>query len=142
MGAVANLRPDLFKSIIAPVPFVDVINTMLDDTIPLTIFEYREWGNPNIEEEFQWMMEYSPYDNVTEKDYPHILVTAGLNDSRVPYWEPAKWTAKLRVLKTDNNILLLKTQMSSGHGGKSGRYESLKEMAFYFAFLLDTLKIL
>lgn len=142
MGAVANLRPDLFKSIIAPVPFVDVINTMLDDTIPLTIFEYREWGNPNIEEEFQWMMEYSPYDNVTEKDYPHILVTAGLNDSRVPYWEPAKWTAKLRVLKTDNNILLLKTQMSSGHGGKSGRYESLKEMAFYFAFLLDTMKIL
>jgi len=140
MGAVTNLRSDLFNSVIALVPFVDVINTMLDETIPLTTFEFKEWGNPNIKEEFQWMIEYSPYDNVIEKNYPHILVIAGLNDPNVPYWEPAKWTAKLRALKTDDNILLLKTRMSSGHGGKSGRYEKLKDSAFIYAFILDMLK--
>lgn len=141
MGAVANLRPDIFKSVVALVPFVDVINTMLDDTIPLTTFEYREWGNPNIEEEFQWMIEYSPYDNVAKKDYPNILISAGLNDPNVQYWEPAKWTAKLRAIKTDDNILLLKTRMASGHGGRSGRYDAIRDVAFYYAFILDTIGV-
>lgn len=140
MGAVVNMRPDLFNTVVAHVPFVDVINTMLDETIPLTVVEYEEWGNPNDKTYFDYMLSYSPYDNVEAKDYPNILITAGLNDPRVQYWEPAKWTAKLRELKTDNNTLLLKTNMGAGHGGASGRYEAMKEYAFEYAFVLDKLK--
>lgn len=140
MGAVVNMRPDLFNTVVAHVPFVDVINTMLDETIPLTVVEYEEWGNPNDKVYFDYMLSYSPYDNVEAKNYPNILVTAGLNDPRVQYWEPAKWTAKLRELKTDDNTLLLKTNMGAGHGGASGRYEAIKEYAFEYAFVLDQLK--
>ncbi|MFX0126274.1 MAG: S9 family peptidase, partial [Candidatus Hodarchaeota archaeon] len=140
MGAVTNMRPELFKVMVTRVPFVDVINTMLDPTIPLTVMEYEEWGNPEQKDYFDYMKVYSPYDNVENKDYPHILITAGLNDPRVQYWEPAKWTAKLRALKTDNHRLLLKTDMGSGHAGKSGRYEYLKEIALQYAFILDILK--
>ena len=139
MGAVINMRPDLFKVVVADVPFVDVLTTILDTSLPLTILEWEEWGNPNQKEYYDYIKSYSPYDNVTAKDYPALLITAGLNDSRVKYWEPAKWTAKLRELKTDNNLLLLKTNMSAGHGGASGRYESLKEIAFEYAFVLDRL---
>jgi oligopeptidase B len=138
MGAVTNMRPDLFRTVIAGVPFVDVINTMLDPSIPLTVIEYEEWGNPNDPVYYEYMKSYSPYDNVQAKAYPHILVTAGLNDPRVQYWEPAKWVAKLRRMKTDNNRLLLKTNMGAGHAGASGRYDYLKEIAFEYAFLLDT----
>jgi oligopeptidase B len=141
MGAVANMRPDLFEAVIAYVPFVDVINTMLDSTIPLTVIEYEEWGDPNEKTYYDYMLSYSPYDNVRAQDYPNMLITAGLNDPRVQYWEPAKWTAKLRTLKTDSNRLLLKTNMGAGHGGASGRYEELKEDAFYYAFILDVLDI-
>ncbi len=141
MGAVTNMRPDLFKVVIANVPFVDVVNTMLDASIPLTVIEYEEWGNPNKKEFFDYMLSYSPYDNVTAKAYPNILITAGLNDPRVQYWEPAKWTAKLRTLKTNDNRLLLKTNMGAGHSGKSGRYEKLHTVAFDYAFMLDTLGI-
>jgi oligopeptidase B len=137
MGAVVNLRPDLFKAVVADVPFVDVVTTILDPTLPLSVLEWEEWGNPNDKTYYDYMKSYSPYDNVTAKDYPAMLITAGLNDSRVSYWEPAKWTAKLRDLKTDTNVLLLKTNMGAGHGGASGRYESLKEIAFDYAFLLD-----
>lgn len=140
MGAVVNMRPDLFNTVVAHVPFVDVMNTMLDETIPLTVVEYEEWGNPNDKTYFDYMLSYSPYDNVEAKDYPNILITAGLNDPRVQYWEPAKWTAKLRDMKTDNNTLLLKTNMGAGHGGASGRYEAMKEYAFEYAFVLDKLK--
>lgn len=136
MGAVANMEPSLFNGIIAQVPFVDVVTTMLDDTIPLTTGEYDEWGNPNEEEYYHYMKSYSPYDNIEVKEYPNILITTGLHDSQVQYWEPAKWTAKLRDLKTDTNLLLLKTDMSSGHGGASGRFESLKEDALEYAFIL------
>ena len=139
MGAVVNMRPDLFKAVVAHVPFVDVINTMLDASIPLTVIEYEEWGNPNLEKYYHYMKSYSPYDHVQAKDYPNMLITAGLNDPRVQYWEPAKWTAKLRALKTDNNLLLLKTNMGAGHGGASGRYDYLKEIAFEYAFILDML---
>lgn len=139
MGAVMNLRPDLFKVVIADVPFVDVVTTILDPDLPLSVLEWEEWGNPNEKSYYDYMKSYSPYDNVEAKDYPHILITAGFNDSRVAYWEPAKWTAKLRDLKTDNNRLLLKTNMGAGHGGASGRYDSLKEIAFEYAFLLDQL---
>ena len=139
MGAVINMRPDLFKAAIADVPFVDIVTTMLDTSLPLTVIEWEEWGNPNDKIYYDYMLSYSPYDNVKSHDYPHILITAGLNDSRVKYWEPAKWTAKLREMKTDNNILLLKTNMGAGHGGASGRYESLKEIAFEYAFILDRL---
>ncbi len=139
MGAVVNLRPDLFGCVVASVPFVDVINTMLDDTIPLTTFEYEEWGDPRIEEQFEWMMEYSPYDNVERKDYPPLLITAGYNDPRVQYWEPAKLTARLRRMKTDQNPLLLKTKMETGHFSSSGRYDYMKDYAFNYAFILDTL---
>jgi len=138
MGAVVNLRPDLFRAILAHVPFVDVMNTMLDDSIPLTVIEYEEWGNPNDKEYFDYMLSYSPYDNVESKDYPAMLVTAGLNDPRVQYWEPAKWVAKLRATKTDARPLLLRTNMGAGHGGASGRYGALRETAFEWAFLLDT----
>jgi len=139
MGAVINLRPDLFKAVIADVPFVDVLTTILDTSLPLTAIEWDEWGNPNNKVYYDYIKSYSPYDNVEAKEYPDLLINAGLNDSRVQYWEPAKWTAKLRELKTDNNILLLKTNMGAGHGGASGRYESLKETAFDYAFLLDRL---
>ncbi len=139
MGAVLNMRPELFKAAIADVPFVDIVTTMLDTSLPLTVIEWEEWGNPNDKIYYDYMLSYSPYDNVKSQDYPHILITAGLNDSRVKYWEPAKWTAKLQEMKTDNNILLLKTNMGAGHGGASGRYESLKEIAFEYAFILDRL---
>ncbi|MFX1517207.1 MAG: S9 family peptidase [Promethearchaeota archaeon] len=141
MGAVVNMRPELFSVVVTRVPFVDVINTMLDPTIPLTVMEYEEWGNPEEKEYYDYMKSYSPYDNVEKKEYPHLLITAGLNDPRVQYWEPAKWTAKLRAMKTDSNRLLLKTDMGSGHAGKSGRYEYLKEIALHYAFILDTLQI-
>jgi oligopeptidase B len=137
MGAVVNLRPDLFHAVVADVPFVDVVTTILDDSLPLSIMEREEWGDPNDKIYYDYMKSYSPYDNVEAKDYPNLLITGGLNDSRVSYWEPAKWTAKLRSLKTDNNQLLLKTNMDAGHSGASGRYESLKEVAFEYAFLLD-----
>lgn len=137
IGAVVNMAPDLCHIAVADVPFVDVMNTMLDASIPLTVIEYEEWGNPNEKEYFDFMMSYSPYDNVTAKAYPHMLITGGLNDTRVQYWEPAKWTAKLRALKTDTNRLLLKTNMGAGHGGSSGRYDYLKEIAFEYAFILD-----
>ncbi len=139
MGAVTNMRPDLFHAVVAHVPFVDVVNTMLDSSIPLTVTEYEEWGNPNDKVYYDYMQTYSPYDNVEAKDYPNLLIIAGLNDSRVQYWEPAKWTAKLRALKTDDNLLLLKTEMESGHGGPSGRYDYLKEITFKYAFILDVL---
>jgi oligopeptidase B len=137
MGAVANLRPDLFKAIVADVPFVDVINTMLDASLPLTAQEWEQWGNPNLPEQYAYMRNYSPYDNVGARAYPWMLVTTSLNDSQVMYWEPAKWVAKLRSLKTDQNPLYLKTNMAGGHGGSSGRYDRLKEAAFRYAFMLD-----
>ncbi len=137
MGAVINMKPEIFKGVIAAVPFVDVVTTMLDDSIPLTTGEYDEWGNPNEEEYYFYMKSYSPYDNVEAKDYPNMLVTTGLHDSQVQYWEPAKWVAKLRELKTDNNKLFLRTDMKVGHGGASGRFESLKEVALEYAFLFD-----
>jgi oligopeptidase B len=136
VGAVANLRPDLFHGIIAAVPFVDVVTTMLDSSIPLTTSEYDEWGDPNRAECYDYMLGYSPYDNVRAKDYPAMLVTAGLHDSQVQYFEPAKWVARLRALKTDGNLLLLRTNMEAGHGGASGRFRRLEETAFQFAFLL------
>ena len=137
MGAVANMRPDLFKGIVAEVPFVDAITTMLDPSIPLTTGEYDEWGDPGHKEYYDYMLSYSPYDNVEAKTYPHLLITGGLHDSQVQYWEPAKWVAKLRALKTDNNRLLLKTNMDAGHGGKTGRFRRHLETAFSYAFLLD-----
>ncbi|GAB4335386.1 MAG: oligopeptidase B [Calditrichia bacterium] len=141
MGAVTNMRPDLFKVVVAHVPFVDVVNTMLDETLPLTVIEYDEWGNPHKEEFYFYMKSYAPYENVEARAYPNILVTAGLNDPRVGYWEPAKWVAKLRDMKTDNNRLLLKTKMVAGHMGASGRYDNLKDVAFEYAFILDCLGI-
>ncbi len=137
IGAVINMRPDLFNGVIAAVPFVDVVTTMLDEDIPLTTGEYDEWGNPNVKEYYEYMLSYSPYDNVTAKEYPNLLVTTGLHDSQVQYWEPAKWVAKLRELKTDDNILLLNTEMDAGHGGASGRFEVYRETALEYAFLLD-----
>ena len=141
MGAIVNMHPELFGCVVAKVPFVDVINTMLDDSIPLTTFEFKEWGNPKIREEFDWLMEYSPYDNIEAKDYPPLLITAGYNDPNVQYWEPAKWAAKLRSLKTDDNLLLLKTKMGSGHKGSSGRYTQMKDFAFIYSFILDTMNL-
>ncbi|HQV34319.1 MAG TPA: prolyl oligopeptidase family serine peptidase, partial [Calditrichia bacterium] len=137
IGAVVNMRPDLFKGAMAAVPFVDVITTMLDESIPLTTGEYDEWGNPNEKEYYDYILSYSPYDNVEAKDYPNMLVTTGLHDSQVQYWEPAKWVAKLRELKTDDNPLLLLTNMEAGHSGASGRYRRYKETAMEYAFLLD-----
>ena len=139
VGAVANMAPEMWKGIIAQVPFVDVVTTMLDDTIPLTTGEYDEWGNPNEKEYYDYMKSYSPYDNVERKAYPAMLVTTGLHDSQVQYWEPAKWVAKLREMKTDNNPLYLKTDMDFGHGGASGRFEGIKEIALEYAFVLRTL---
>lgn len=141
MGAVANMRPDLFEVIVAKVPFVDVINTMMDEALPLTITEYEEWGNPQDEQYFNYILSYSPYENVAAKAYPNMLITAGLNDPRVSYWEPAKWAAKLRATKTDTNRLLLKTNMTAGHSGASGRFDYLREIAFEYAFILDVLDI-
>jgi oligopeptidase B len=137
MGAVANLRPDLFRGIVADVPFVDVVNTMLDASIPLTAQEWEQWGNPAEKPAYDYMMSYSPYDNVSAQRYPWMLVMSGINDPRVHYWEPAKWVARLRATKTDTNPLLLRMEMGSGHGGSSGRYDRLKEQAFRYAFILD-----
>ncbi|MBL7794285.1 MAG: S9 family peptidase [Saprospiraceae bacterium] len=137
MGAVVNMRPDLWKGVVASVPFVDVITTMLDESIPLTTGEFDEWGNPKDKAYYDYIKSYSPYDNLEAKDYPAMLVTTGLHDSQVQYWEPAKWVAKLRTIKTDKNPLLLHTNMDAGHGGASGRFESLKEIALEYAFILD-----
>lgn len=137
MGAVINMRPDLYNGVIAQVPFVDVVTTMLDDTIPLTTGEYDEWGNPNEKEYYEYMKSYSPYDNVVAQDYPNLYISTGFHDSQVQYWEPAKWVAKLRALRTNNNQLFLDTNMETGHGGASGRFESIKEVAKEYAFLLD-----
>lgn len=141
MGAVTNMRPDLFKVVLAQVPFVDVINTMLDASLPLTTAEYLEWGNPNEKPAFDYMMTYSPYDNVAARNYPTMLIKVSLNDSQVPYWEGAKLAAKIRAMKMDNNLLLLKTNMGAGHGGSSGRYDALKELAADYAFVLSQLGI-
>lgn len=141
MGAVANMRPDLYQTIVAQVPFVDVVSTMLDDTLPLTTGEYEEWGNPNEEEYYDYMLSYSPYDNVKAQDYPNMLITGGINDSQVLFHEPTKWIAKLRSLKTDDNIVLLHMNMDSGHGGATGRYDGIKDTAFEFAFILNRVGI-
>lgn len=141
MGAVTNIRPDLFKCVVANVPFVDVINTMLDESLPLTTFEFEEWGNPKQKDDYQYMKSYSPYDNVERKVYPDLLATAGYNDSQVGYWEPAKWVARLRELKTDTNLLLFKINMDAGHGGASGRSSAYKEAAFNMAFIMRSLGV-
>ena len=141
MGAVVNLRPDLFRAVHAAVPFVDMMNTMLDATLPLTVGEYLEWGNPNEEAAYNYMKSYSPYDNLEKRAYPAMLVTTSLNDSQVGYWEPAKYVARLRTLKTDSNALLLKVNMGAGHGGSSGRYDRLKEQAFEYAWLMSQVGI-
>jgi oligopeptidase B len=141
MGAVTNLRPDLFKAVLSHVPFVDVMNTMLDASLPLTVGEYEEWGNPNEKPAYDYMLRYSPYDNLKKANYPAMLVKTSFNDSQVMYWEPAKYTAKLRTLKTDGNVLLLKTNMVAGHGGSSGRYDRFKELAFDYAFMLTQLGV-
>ncbi len=137
MGAIANMKPDLWNGIVAAVPFVDVVSTMLDESIPLTTFEFDEWGNPKIEEYYHYMKSYSPYDNVEAKEYPNMLITTGYWDSQVQYWEPAKWIAKLRELKTDNNLLLMDCNMDTGHGGASGRFEGYKRTALMYSFMLD-----
>jgi len=136
MGAVVNMKPELWNGVIAQVPFVDVVNTMLDESIPLTTNEYDEWGNPNNKDAYLYMKSYSPYENIQKKNYPNILITTGLHDSQVQYFEPAKWAAKLRDLKTDKNAVLLKTEMAYGHGGASGRFDYLKDVAWDYAFLL------
>jgi oligopeptidase B len=140
IGAVANMAPQHYRGIIAYVPFVDVVTTMLDPTIPLTTGEYDQWGNPEEEAFYRYMKSYSPYDNVEPQAYPNMLITTGLNDPRVAYWEPAKWVAKLRALKTDHNLLLLKTEMGTGHGGPSGRYERYREIAMVYAFIVFTIQ--
>jgi oligopeptidase B len=137
MGAIVNMAPELYHGVIAQVPFVDVVTTMLDDSIPLTTGEYDEWGNPNEKDYYDYMKSYSPYDNVTAQNYPNMLITTGLHDSQVQYWEPAKWVAKLRVTKTGGNLLYLDTNMEAGHGGASGRFEAIKEVAKEYSFLLD-----
>jgi len=141
MGAVANMRPDLFRVVISHVPFVDVLNTMLDASLPLTVGEFEEWGNPQTADDYFYMKSYCPYTNLAARDYPTMLLKTGLNDSQVMYWEPAKYVAKLRTLKTDKNLLLLKTNMGAGHGGASGRYDYLREIALDYAFLLTRLEI-
>ena len=141
IGAVINLRPDLFRAAVAKVPFVDVINTMLDASLPLTVTEYEEWGNPNDAAAHAYIKSYAPYENVTAQEYPELLITAGLNDPRVSYWEPAKWAARLRATKTGNRPLLMKTNMGAGHFGASGRYERFRETAFEYAFLLRALSV-
>jgi oligopeptidase B len=142
MGAVANLRPDLFAAMVAEVPFVDCLTTILDETLPLTITEWEEWGDPLHDPAvYEYMKAYSPYDNVEAKDYPALFVSGGLNDPRVQYWEPAKWVAKLRATKTDDALLVLKMEMGAGHSGPSGRYDDWKDEAFVLAFVLDRLGI-
>ncbi len=141
MGAVVNMAPDLFNGVVARVPWVDIVTTMLDSEIPLTTSEYDEWGDPNDKKYYDYMLSYSPYDNVVARDYPNLLVTTGLHDSQVQYWEPAKWVAKLRAVKTDGNRLLLKTNMQAGHGGRTGRYKRYEDTAFIYAFLLDLAEI-
>ena len=137
MGAVLNLRPELFQAALLEVPFVDVLSTMCDDTLPLTPPEWQEWGDPiRSTEAYHYIKAYSPYDQIRQHDYPHMLVTGGLSDPRVSYWEPAKWVAKMRAYKTDRRVLLLKTQMAAGHAGQAGRFDYLKEIAFKYAFLL------
>jgi oligopeptidase B len=136
VGGVVNMRPELVKAAVAQVPFVDVINTMLDASLPLTTSEYTEWGNPNLKADFDYMLQYSPYDNIRAQRYPALLVRVSLNDSQVPYWEGAKFVARLRARKTDGNPLLLQTNMGAGHGGASGRYDALRETAFTYAFVL------
>lgn len=136
IGAVLNEAPELYRGAVVHVPFVDVLSTMLDESLPLTIHEYEEWGNPNELEVYNYIKSYSPYDNVREQHYPALFITGGLHDPRVSYWEPAKWVAKLREHQTANNPILLKTQMTAGHGGLSGRYEALKEVAEEFAFII------
>jgi oligopeptidase B len=137
MGAIANMKPEMWKGIVAAVPFVDVLTTMLDESIPLTTGEFDEWGNPKNEEYYYYMKSYSPYDNVQSKAYPNMLITSGYFDSQVQYWEPTKWTAKLRALKTDDNLLLLHTNMEAGHGGASGRFRRFREVALEYAFFLE-----
>jgi len=137
MGNIINMRPDLFKMVILDVPFVDIINTMLDETLPLTTLEYDEWGDPNKKTAFDYMLSYSPYDNVKAQDYPHLLFTTGVNDAKVGYWEPAKMVAKLRKLKTNDNLLFLKTDMYAGHAGGSGRFNHYKELAYKYAIIFD-----
>jgi oligopeptidase B len=137
MGVVVNMNPELYKGVIAAVPFVDVVSTMLDESIPLTTGEYDEWGNPNAEEYYEYIKSYSPYDNVKKQAYPNILITTGLHDSQVQYWEPAKWIAKLRAHHTGNQKILMHTDMETGHGGASGRFDALKEVARDYVFLLD-----
>ena len=142
MGGIMNMRPDLFGAVIAGVPFVDVVNTLLDETIPLTVIEWEEWGNPQNADEYAWIRPYSPYDNITAQAYPNALFLGGLNDPRVGYWEPAKFVAKLRQNRTNQNLLFLKTDMGSGHGGASGRYGQLRDDAFEYAFVLKALGLL
>jgi oligopeptidase B len=137
MGAVVNQAPQDYKAIVAHVPFVDVMTTMLDESIPLTTNEYDEWGNPAEKKYYDYMLSYSPYDNVTKQAYPAMLVTTGLWDSQVQYFEPAKWVAKLRRVKTDDNVLLFRVNMEAGHGGKSGRFQAYRERAEEYAFVLD-----
>jgi oligopeptidase B len=136
MGAVTNLRPELWKAVVSKVPFVDVVNTMLDEDLPLTVGEFEEWGNPKKKDEYEYIKSYCPYTNLAARAYPTILVKTSFNDSQVMYWEPAKYVAKLRTLKTDENPLILKTNMAAGHGGASGRYDALHEAAFDYAFIL------
>ena len=140
MGAIINMAPELYNGVAAAVPFVDVVTTMLDESIPLTTNEFDEWGNPKEKSYYDYMLSYSPYDQVSAQDYPNILVTTGLHDSQVQYFEPMKWVAKLRELKTDNNTLLFKTDMESGHGGASGRFKSINETALQYAFFIDLIK--
>ena len=137
MGAVANMAPHLYYGMVAAVPFVDVLTTMLDETIPLTTGEYDEWGNPNEADVYAYIKQYSPYDQVKAQHYPHLLVVSGLHDSQVQYWEPAKWVAKLRAMKTDQNLLLLNMDMDAGHGGKSGRFRYFLDIALEYAFLIS-----
>jgi len=141
MGAVVNMSPDTFHAAIAQVPFVDVMNTMLDETLPLTSEEWIEWGNPNTKKDWDYMVQYSPYDNVKAQNYPNMLIEVSLNDSQVPYWEGAKFAAKIREMKTGDNVILLKTNMGAGHGGSSGRYDRLKENAFDYAYALTQVGI-
>ena len=135
MGAVINMEPELFNGVIAGVPFVDVINTMWDESIPLTTSEFDEWGNPKNKEYYDYMKSYSPYDNIKKVNFPNLLITTGYWDSQVQYWEPAKWIAKIRDLRSNNNLLLMYCNMDVGHGGASGRFESLKEVALEYSFL-------
>jgi len=141
MGAVTNMRPELFKAVVSHVPFVDVINTMLDASLPLTVGEYEEWGNPQEKAAYDYMKTYCPYTNLAARAFPAMLVKTSFNDSQVMYWEPAKYVAKMRTLKTDANPLLLKTNMGAGHGGASGRYDRLHEVAFDYAFVLGQVGI-